>query len=209
MAIEDAAGLVLMAMGAGPMLLSRTAHCRVIEPNADALGRSGALPQTAATHGARPSGEDSVVTAFQVIEHVEQPMELARDMQRCVAPGGVLILAGPTWPSVPARVPNTKMNAPPHHLGRASPAAFRSLASRLGLEVIEARDISGTPAQQRVYTALRLPMPGAPLERPCHHSWWLHGRMVLAGILGKLLPALVGNGPAYPGTDAILLARKP
>ena len=47
MAIEDAAGLVLLAMGAGPMLLSRPAHCKVIEPYADALGRSGALPQTA------------------------------------------------------------------------------------------------------------------------------------------------------------------
>ena len=162
-----------------------------------------------AAHGGRLPGHQNVVTDFQVIEHVEQLMERARDMKQCPAPGSVLILAGPTWPSVPARVPNTKMNAPPHHLGRASPAAFRSLASRLGLEVIEARDISGTPAQQRVYTALRLPMPGAPLERPCHHSWWLHGRMVLAGILGKLLPALVGNGPAYPGTDAILLARKP
>ena len=150
-----------------------------------------------------------MVTDFQVIEHVEQPMERARDMKQCPAPGSVLILAGPTWPSMLARVPDMAMNAPPHHLDWWPSAALRSLASRLGLEAMEAGDIPGTPAQHRVYAALQLPMPAAPLDPAFPHSWWLHGRMVLAGILGKLLPALVGNGPAYPGTDAILLARKP
>jgi len=195
--------------GAFARLMPDGARCTVIDPYGDEDPASGVLRETAAEHARRLPGHYDMVCAFQVIEHVEDPHALATDMLACLRPGGLFILAGPTWPSPLTELPNIAMNAPPHHLSWWSPRAFERFAARLGLRVLEARGLEGTAALHAVYYWLWRLTPTMPPDQAYRHSWWLHGRLALAALLRPLLNAV--NPPAARGlsTDALLVARKP
>jgi len=195
--------------GAFARLMPRGADCTVIDPYADEYAASDTLRETACAHALARPGHYDVVCAFQVIEHVEDPGLLAREMMACLKPGGLLILAGPTWPSALTQIPNLAINAPPHHLTWWSPPAFERFAARLGLDVLEARTVEGTAALRRVYHWLARLTPDVPADQPFRHSWWLHGRLVLAAALRPVLNAVLGCGPPGLFTDAFLVARKP
>ncbi|MCX7932412.1 MAG: class I SAM-dependent methyltransferase [Rhodovarius sp.] len=189
--------------------LLRDARYTAIDPHADRYASAGVLPETAAEHAARRPEHYDVVTAFQVIEHVEEPRQLAQEMLACLKPGGLLILAGPTWPSTMTEIPNMVINAPPHHLTWWSPAGFRRFAESLGLSVIEAREVEGGPALREGYYWLHRLMPKASPETAFRHSWPLHLRLALAALLRRPLNALVGTGSGRVVLDALLVARKP
>ncbi len=75
-----------------------------------------------------------VVTAFQVIEHLDQVMPFAAAAFECVRPGGLLVL------SVPNRDRRRdhsfgSLDHPPHHLSRWDAAQLTSIANRLGGKV--------------------------------------------------------------------------
>ena len=72
--------------------------------------------ETAAVHSASHPLEYDAVCAFHVIEHVSDPLGFARDLVKCVKPGGRLFIAVPGWPSPITDIPNFVFNAPPHHL---------------------------------------------------------------------------------------------
>ncbi len=191
-------------------LLPAGAQCTVIDPYADAYGlEAGVLRETAAEHAARHPAAYDVVCAFQVIEHVEQPRALAADMLAALRPGGLFILAGPTWPSVVTEIPNMMLNAPPHHLSWWSPQAFRTFGESFGLEVIEARDLVGTEALRRVYHWLWKLTPHTPPDRNYGNNFWWHLRLAIAAGLRRPLNATLGAGRPGLGTDAFLVARKP
>lgn len=80
-------------------------------------------------------GEDrqyDVVTMFEVIEHVEQPVALLATAFSLVAPGGTLVVSTPNRLGRP-RVPE-QLDSPPHHLSRWTPEALRRALGRAGFE---------------------------------------------------------------------------
>ncbi len=195
--------------GAFATLLPAGARCTVIDPYADHYDAGGVLCESAAAHAARVGPAYDVVTGFQVIEHVEQPQALLRDMLACLKPGGLLVLAGPSWPSQLTELPNMVVNAPPHHLSWWSPRALAGLAERHGLVVLEAHNLTGTAALRRVYFWLHRLLPKMPVDAPFRAAWSLHVRLALVGLAQPLLNRLLGVGPPGLFTDCFLLARKP
>lgn len=190
-------------------LLPPGASAIVIDPHADEYGLAGVLRQTAAEHAAQHGARYDMVCGFQVIEHVERPVDLARDMLACLKPGGLLVLAAPAWPSLFSRIPNMVVNAPPHHLSIWSEAAFRHLAAELALDVVEARALPATAELQAVYGWMARLAPTAAPDQPFVHSWPVHLRLGLAHLMTRPLNALFGPGTPGEGTDVILVARKP
>jgi SAM-dependent methyltransferase len=195
--------------GAFGTLLPAGTRYTAIDAHADTHAQAGVLAETAAEHAARHPAQYDLVCAFQVIEHVAAPQALARDMLAALRPGGLLVLAGPTWPSAMTAIPNMAINAPPHHITWWSPRAFAGFAQRLGLEVVEARNVEGGASLREGYHWLRRLLPAAPPERPYRHSWPLHARLALAAALRRPLNALFGTGRESLVVDALLVARKP
>lgn len=77
------------------------------------------------------------VCAFQVLEHVEDPVDLVRQMLGVLAPGGALILSVPDRESFIRRFRDPVLDMPPHHMTRWSADSFRRLASSLNCSVVD------------------------------------------------------------------------
>ena len=104
-----------------------------LDPNFAGEDPSGAiLAETVEAHAARLGPVYDVACAFQVIEHVADPLGFAQSLAACLKPGGTLLIGTPLWPSPNTTIPNFIMNAPPHHLTWWTPATLEALARRLG-----------------------------------------------------------------------------
>ena len=104
-----------------------------LDPNFSAEDPTGTiLAETVEAHAARLGPVYDVACAFQVIEHVADPLGFARALAACVKPGGLILIGTPLWPSPNTTIPNFVINAPPHHLTWWTPAALEALAGTLG-----------------------------------------------------------------------------
>ena len=84
----------------------------------------------------------SVVTAFQIIEHIPEVQPFIRNALTCLKPGGKLIL------TVPNRLRCSRdafepLDCPPHHLSRWTDEQFHWLAESLGCQIV---NVSYEPA---------------------------------------------------------------
>src|SRR5262249_23557572 len=105
-----------------------------LDPNFSAAAdRPGVGNETIAQHAATHPGEYDVVCALHVIEHVADRLGFARDLVRCVRPGGRLCIVVPGRASPMTDIPNFVLNAPPHHLSWWNESALCALADRLDL----------------------------------------------------------------------------
>ena len=96
-------------------------------------GGASVLRETPAEHAQRKGPAYDAVCGFQLLEHVADPLALARAMQACLKPGGLLLLAVPLAPSPLTAIPNHLVNLPPHHLSWWSEEAGRRLVDALGM----------------------------------------------------------------------------
>ena len=111
------------------------------------------LPPVAAL--ATDEGEYDVITAFDVIEHVQDPRRMLADIAERLAPGGRVILGtgnadAKTWRMMGGRYWYCYY---PEHLAFISPGWSRRVAPDLGLEVERVALLSrspgvGNPAKQ-------------------------------------------------------------
>lgn len=78
-----------------------------------------------------PSTFDRVV-AFQVLEHVKDPLGMALAMAACARPGGTLCIAVPNATSFIRHARLNLLDMPPHHVTRWTPDALRWIGSQIG-----------------------------------------------------------------------------
>lgn len=204
-------GDAVLEVGAGAGAFARLipqARYLGLDPNAAAY----ASPDVAirAEPLAAHRGVHDVACAFQVIEHVADPLGFGREMLRCLRPGGLLMLGAPLWPSAMTAIPDFAFNAPPHHLSWWSESAMRALAERLGLVVEEIRPLSPVPAQPLIHWMGRL----APVKAPPGGPWFAARRSWYASLaaaygLGRAAAAILPLPRNAAPMFVFMAARKP
>jgi len=99
-------------LGAGPGAMAarlRTLGCEVLTVDRDANGFEAQVPHVSLDFDqpdfASQLGQASfgLVTAIEVIEHVESPINFLRNVGHLLGPGGVAVLTTPNVDSLPAR----------------------------------------------------------------------------------------------------------
>ncbi len=164
--------------------------------------------ESLAVHAAAHAQEYDAVCAFHVLEHVVDPTQFVRDMQRCLRPGGYLILAMPKFPSAINDIPNFVFNAPPHHLTWWNERALRTLAEAVGLQV---ESIQGLPVSAPHRLAYWMGRVAPKLTGECYfrHAWTWHGALLWSFLAGRLCGALLGTPRGAKPLELLLIARRP
>lgn len=75
------------------------------------------------------------VCAFQVLEHVPDPMGFLRSAANLVGNGGKMILSTPNAESFLGRYKWCLLDLPPHHMSRWDEGSYRKTADLLGLSI--------------------------------------------------------------------------
>lgn len=151
-----------------------------------------------------------VACAFQVIEHVPDPVGTAREMLRCLRPGGLLILVAPLWPSPMTRIPNFPINLPPHHLTSWNREAMRALALAAGAEPVAIQTLLPSPHFGLLLWMARLSPVKAPKNGPWFAARWSwHLSLILAWLLALIVSYFRSSPPGAEAVDVMLVARKP
>ncbi len=90
---------------------------RGLEFNPDAVrrARQRGLEVTEGLLSDLPPASADVLTLFQVLEHVQRPLELLRDAARVLRPAGLLFVAVPNNDGYMGHALHDPLNAPPHH----------------------------------------------------------------------------------------------
>lgn len=82
-------------------------------------------------------GSFDIITAFEVLEHVRNPLELMRNVARLLRPNGMFYLTTPNFNSVSRHILGVQWHVIeyPEHLFYFTPATLRNMAKRAGLAV--------------------------------------------------------------------------
>jgi 2-polyprenyl-3-methyl-5-hydroxy-6-metoxy-1,4-benzoquinol methylase len=110
-----------------------------MNPRSVAIGRERGvnISESSVEEVAEGTARYEVVTAFQVLEHVPDPLGFFRQCVRCLADGGRLIVSVPNAMGFMSRRENSYLNYPPHHVSWWSLKSFLFLARRFGLSVVD------------------------------------------------------------------------
>jgi 2-polyprenyl-3-methyl-5-hydroxy-6-metoxy-1,4-benzoquinol methylase len=87
-------------------------------------------------HAGRLTSPYSVVTAFQVLEHMPEPRRFIEACLSVLRPGGLLILSVPSEDSFVSLLENAVLNMPPHHVSRWTDQALINLQNLFGLQLV-------------------------------------------------------------------------
>jgi 2-polyprenyl-3-methyl-5-hydroxy-6-metoxy-1,4-benzoquinol methylase len=113
-----------------------------INQKAIRLARDKGLDVTLGTiekYAESSSREFDVVCAFQVLEHLSDPLAFLRSSLQCLRPGGLLIFAVPNGDGVFASL-DVALDMPPHHMLRWNGAAFQFLSQLLPVDLYDLRN---------------------------------------------------------------------
>lgn len=86
-----------------------------------------------------------VVTSFNVLEHVSDPVELLSNMRQRISPGGILVVTTPNPACIQRRLKGLEkwgMVIPPHHINLFTRAALNDLMGQAGFSVVEYSTLS-------------------------------------------------------------------
>jgi SAM-dependent methyltransferase len=123
----------------------------------------------------RPHESFDVVSAFEVLEHQEDPRGFLASCAALVRPGGALVLSVPfrdRWPRW-----NEPWDDPPHHLTRWSKRAIITGLTSVGLQPVELRT-GWTATGDLLMTKVRLGLVARDLKRSAAASPTDRARLV-------------------------------
>ena len=162
-----------------------------------------------------------VVTLFDTVEHVEDPLGLLRGVVEVTRSGGTVIVSTLNRDGRPR--PPRELDAPPHHLTRWNADALRELGRRAGLERLEVAVCPPAVAiKALLLTKFRLNLvvrlmrrraaeaqaPGSlsPSGNGDLHALIRAKDLVAEGIANVVSPFMRGR---YPGYSMVLIGRRP
>jgi SAM-dependent methyltransferase len=183
---------------------------RGLDPFAEPESAPDVIRQSLPEHLEEARGRYDVVTAFQVIEHVDDPLDFAAQMVALLRPGGTLIVCAPLHPSPLTEIPNFLINAPPHHLTWWCTGAYEALASAIGVKPVEIVEVSASPHEAIIYWMHRFSMLRAragPDERYIAHRWAWHLNLAVSYLLGRAATTLLPPPRGGRACNLMLVAR--
>jgi SAM-dependent methyltransferase len=162
--------------------------------------------ETIAEHATVHPEEYDLVCAFHVIEHLPDPLSFAREMARCVGPGGRLCIA------VPGRaftdIPNFILNAPPHHLSWWNESALQALVQCLDLAVETIEPVPFCSYDSVIYWMGRL-APKLTGARYFRAHWTWYGALAWSWTAARIGDALFRVPASAKPSGLLLTTRKP
>jgi 2-polyprenyl-3-methyl-5-hydroxy-6-metoxy-1,4-benzoquinol methylase len=81
------------------------------------------------------SGSFDAVCAFQVLEHIAEPLAFLESLIQLIKPGGKVIISVPNSDSFAKHDKENLLDLPPHHMTRWSEGTFRSLPAFLSIKL--------------------------------------------------------------------------
>jgi SAM-dependent methyltransferase len=138
-----------------------------------------------------------VVTSFQVLEHVVNPIALIEGCMRLLQPGGTLIVGVPNNDSFLRFDADNYLNNPPHHMGLWNRSSLTALAqiTNLDIRTVETEPLAETDWYQAVMEKRYL----GPWQRR------LYFRLGFAKVFERYVRE---NAPAIAGHTIIAVYRK-
>jgi 2-polyprenyl-3-methyl-5-hydroxy-6-metoxy-1,4-benzoquinol methylase len=135
------------------------------------------------------SGVYDVVTAFQVLEHIADPLTFLSDCLAAVKPGGLLIIAVPNNDSF-IRFADLPLNQPPHHVGMWTPSSIAALEKLLpmAVQMIEEEPIRELGWYQQVMEQRYLPKRW---QRSLYYR--LHGNRIVERFIAENASSISGH----------------
>jgi SAM-dependent methyltransferase len=179
-----------------------------LDPNFSAEDPTGAiLDETVEAHAARLGPVYDVACAFQVIEHVADPLGFARALAACVKPGGLVLIGTPLWPSPNTTIPNFVINAPPHHLTWWTPGALETLARLLGCEPETVHEIGMDRHDSLIHWMAKV-TPVRCRDRFFRQTWRWVAALAFSYRIGALLDRWLPVPKRTRPNALLLVARK-
>ncbi|MCC6232742.1 MAG: class I SAM-dependent methyltransferase [Verrucomicrobiales bacterium] len=185
---------------------------RGLELNPDAVRRARArgLQVQEGLLSAAAEGSADVVTLFQVLEHVPQPVGVLEDAVRVLRPGGRLFVAVPNNDGYMGYALHDPLNAPPHHPLRWRGEALRHVERVAPLVLEELLEEPLAPEHLFNYRRARFVhgvsrlLGGRPLRYRVSLFTTLLRRLANVWTMASL--RLVPGRPTHPGSGASSLA---
>ena len=109
---------------------------RVAAQNAAAKGHQIISKSLDAVDAGEVGGGVDLLTLYQVVEHVPNPLAFVRDAARLVREGGFIAISVPNEYRICGLIPYDAANWPPHHISRWRKRDLRQLAARTGFRTI-------------------------------------------------------------------------
>ncbi len=203
-------GMKVLDVGCGEGGLQRSM------PNVDYWGldmnfggkRPRVLAETIADHAAQRPDYYDAVCAFQVTEHVADPLGFVRDLLKALKSGGQLVVSVPLWPAPVTTIPNFLLNAPPHHLSWWNERALRALCDRLGLICRDVWLIPPARNSSIYYWMGRFaPKIGGGKYFRWRYRW--HVGLLWSYLAGSVADKVLPVPPDAAGSEILLIAQKP
>ncbi len=164
-------------------------------------GRYTALDPYAGGAAAAPRRRYDVVCAFQVLEHVADPLGFVAEAKARLRPGGRLFLGVPNRDSYLAELRDFPLDLPPHHVTRWSRRALESLAEAAALRIEAIAESPLEPWEVPLFWMARLERR---LPRP---SRGRNRRSRIVAYLAARVLAAVAARPGVRGATLLLRAR--
>lgn len=163
--------------------------------------------ETIAEHAADHPGEYDAVCAFHVVEHVADPLGFARNLVKCIGPGGRLYISVPARGSPITDIPNFVLNAPPNHLSWWNEGALRALAARLDVVVEALETLPFWPCDSIIYWMGRF-APKLTGNRYFRAHWIWYGALAWSWLAARICDPLFRVPATAKSSGLLLVARK-
>jgi len=159
-------------------------------------------------HAARFSAHYDVICAFQVVEHVADPLAFLRHMVKALKPGGIMLVGVPRCPGPFTAIPNFVLNAPPLHLTWWSERALRVLCEFAGLGCRDVRALPFGSNAGIVYWMGRM-APNFHEDRFFKSAWSWYFALAWSFVAGGIADAFLKIPKDAPPSELLLIAEKP